>query len=72
MHRGFQVFPLKKKQTSIHELPIFEAICERHMLREDSVRLTSRRQEDVPWPDPGNFRHPNGSQWIPMDPVLRC
>ncbi|CAJ1424023.1 unnamed protein product [Effrenium voratum] len=24
-----------------------KAICERHMLREDSVRLTSRRQEDV-------------------------
>ena len=26
-----------------------QAICERHMLREDSVRMTSRRQEDVPW-----------------------
>ena len=60
---------------SIHELPIFEAICERHMLREDSVRLTSRRQEDVPWPD--RTGELSTSQWIPkeriqMDPVLRC
>ena len=76
MHRGFQVFPsmsfpfLRRSASA--------TCCERIAF---GSRVAARKMF-LGQTAPGNFRHPNGSQripmdpngsqWIPMDPVLRC